>query len=293
MGFFMDMHGNNVVTKMVFVIVVLMLSAKVNGVQFGNFLGDFEPTFGDHRVKTFGGKLLSLSLDKFSGAGFRSKKDYLFGRVDMEMKLVPGDSSGTVTTFYLTSDQSTGRHDEIDFEFLGNVSGQPYTVHTNVFSQGKGDREQQFHLWFDPTLNFHTYSIVWNTRLIMFLVDNTPIRVFRSNEDMGVPFPRNQPMKIQCSLWSADWATQGGLVKTDWNKAPFVAYYRNYNIDGCEGMSGKSACANSPGSWRTHDLDAFGRRRLRWVQTNYMIYNYCKDTKRYPQGPPKECTRSE
>ncbi|CAJ2677519.1 xyloglucan endotransglucosylase/hydrolase 2 [Trifolium pratense] len=270
-----------------FMLIGIMVSSMVASCA-GSFYQDFDLTWGDNRAKIFsGGQLLSLSLDKVSGSGFKSKKEYLFGRIDMQLKLVAGNSAGTVTAYYLSSQGPT--HDEIDFEFLGNTSGDPYILHTNIFTLGKGNREQQFYLWFDPTRNFHTYSIIWKPQHIIFLVDNIPIRVFKNVESIGVPFPKNQPMRIYSSLWNADdWATRGGLVKTDWSKAPFTAYYRNFKATQFSTKSTSSA--NSDADWQINELDAYGRRRLRWVQKYFMIYNYCNDLKRFPQGVPVECS---
>ncbi|CAN1258919.1 Probable xyloglucan endotransglucosylase/hydrolase protein 16, partial [Linum perenne] len=170
----------------------------------GNFYDEFDLTWGGDRAKIFGGggQMLSLSLDRASGSGFRSKKEYLFGRIDVQLKLVAGNSAGTVTAYYLSSQGPT--HDEIDFEFLD------------------------------------------------------------------------------------DWATRGGLVKTDWSRAPFTAYYRNFQA---------THLASSPnsvagGDWESNELNAYGRRRLRWVQRYFMVYNYCADSKRFPQGFPVECKGS-
>ncbi|KAJ9548624.1 hypothetical protein OSB04_021167 [Centaurea solstitialis] len=268
-------------------LLLVVLAASLVSADFYN---EFDITWGDGRGKIVNADHLTLSLDNSSGSGFESRNEYMFGKIDMQLKLVAGNSAGTVTAYYLSSKGSNW--DEIDFEFLGNLSGDPYTLHTNVFSQGKGNREQQFHLWFDPTADFHTYSILWNPKTIIFSVDGTPIRELKNAESIGVPFPRDQPMRIHSSLWSADdWATRGGLVKTDWTKAPFIASYKNFKADACVVSSGKSSCTgkSSNPAWLSEGLDNTKQERLRWAQKNYMIYNYCTDSKRFPQGFPAEC----
>nr|XP_029118013.1 probable xyloglucan endotransglucosylase/hydrolase protein B isoform X2 [Elaeis guineensis] len=254
------------------------------------FQKNYVPTWaGDHIKYYNGGNEIQLYLDKYTGTGFQSKGSYLFGHFSMQIKMVPGDSAGTVTAFY------NSEHDEIDFEFLGNRTGQPYILQTNVFTGGKGDREQRIYLWFDPTKDYHSYSVLWNLYQIVFFVDDIPIRVFKNSKDLGVRYPFNQPMKIYSSLWNADdWATRGGLEKTDWSKAPFVAAYRGFHIDGCEASAEAKFCATQGRRWwdqkEFQDLDGYQYRRLRWVRQKYTIYNYCTDRSRYPTMLP-ECRR--
>jgi len=37
-----------------------------------------------------------------AGAGFGSKSKYMFGKATIQLKLVEGDSAGTVTAFYVS-----------------------------------------------------------------------------------------------------------------------------------------------------------------------------------------------
>jgi xyloglucan:xyloglucosyl transferase len=264
------------------------------------FAKDFNITWApDHTALLDNDQILELKLDNTSGSAFRSINQFLFGNITMQIKLVPNNSAGTVTAYYLSSPwtQPIDTHDELDFEFLGNLSGQPYILQTNVFANGTGDREQRLFLWFDPTTDFHTYGILWNHRQIVFLVDNVPIRLFTNNEVLGLAYPDHQPMNIYSSLWNGEqWATQGGRIKIDWAAAPFIATYTNYNLDACVAEDANAPCASfAANNWwdggAYQILSADQIDKLRWVEQNYMVYDYCTDTKRY-NVTPVECAQN-
>ncbi|XP_059066821.1 xyloglucan endotransglucosylase protein 2-like [Cryptomeria japonica] len=100
----------------------------------------------DHIKQIDGGKQVDLVLDKSIGIGFKSKGEYLFGHFSMTIKMVPGDSVGVVTAFSVQLSSQNLEHDDINFEFLGNTTMQPYILQTNLFSERKSNREQHIYL---------------------------------------------------------------------------------------------------------------------------------------------------
>ena len=162
----------------------LLVCSCIATASAGNFYQDFDVTWGGARAKILNnGELLTLSLYKTSGSGFQSKNEYLFGKIDMQLKVVLGNSAGTVTAHYLSSQGPT--HNEIEWSISSSLgtSVETHTLSTPMcFTQGKGNTEQQFNWWFDPTKDFHTYSILWNPRHVIFSVDRIPIRDFKNRE---------------------------------------------------------------------------------------------------------------
>ncbi|KAB5519838.1 hypothetical protein DKX38_024157 [Salix brachista] len=82
-------RGSDVIIVLVGNKTDLVEKRSIESSMGGDFFRDFDITWGDQRAKILnGGQLLTLSLDKDSGSGFRSKNEYLFGRIDMQIKLV-------------------------------------------------------------------------------------------------------------------------------------------------------------------------------------------------------------
>jgi xyloglucan:xyloglucosyl transferase len=234
------------------------------------------------------GRAVTITLDTISSAQVNSRDEFLFGIFGAWIKLPAFDSAGTITTFYLTSDGPN--HCEFDFEFLGNKTGEPFLVHTNVFVDGEGAREQEiFPDGFDPTADFHYYSFEWSADNVVWRIDHSAIREFRNLVNLvpDAKFCTDQPMRLIFSIWDgSNWATRGGRDPINWTDAPFNATYTDFYSDGCvASVLGVQACQSDSRAHRPA-LAAWEVDYMRYIRSNPALvhHNYCNR----PIMPP-EC----
>lgn len=136
---------------------------------------------------------------------------------------------------------------------------------------------------------------------LSWYVDSIPIRVFRNYENEGIGYPNKQGMRVYTSLWNAEnWATRGGLVKTDWSGAPFSARFHHFRARACKwnGAASINHCSSTvSANWWTSpiykQLSHAQIGYLKWVRNNFMTYDYCTDYKRFNGQIPPECFRPQ
>ncbi|KAK6915602.1 hypothetical protein RJ641_020719 [Dillenia turbinata] len=73
------------------------------------------------------------------------------------------------------------------------------------------------------------------------------------------------------------WATRGGLEKIDCSKAPFVASYTSFHVDGCDALTPLKD-PDLQYTWQSWDqrafLDLHGPQygRLQWLRNKFTIF---------------------
>ncbi|XP_066394245.1 probable xyloglucan endotransglucosylase/hydrolase protein 28 [Miscanthus floridulus] len=239
------------------------------------------------------GRRVRLTLDESTGAGFASQDVFLHGFFSAAIKLPADYAAGVVVAFYLSNgDVYEKTHDELDFEFLGNVRGREWRVQTNVYGNGSthAGREERYDLPFDPTDDFHHYSILWTRDRIIFYVDETPIREVVRTAAMGAAFP-SKPMSLYATMWDGSaWATLGGRYRVNYKYAPFVAEFADLAIQGCavDPTDRSSAAAAAASSSCGAGLDPLAvssaeqRAAMAAFRRAHTSYSYCHDRRRYP-----------
>ncbi|XAR65055.1 Xyloglucan:xyloglucosyl transferase, partial [Bertholletia excelsa] len=243
------------------------------------------------------GSNADIILDKSSGSGLVSYNKYNYGFFSAGIKLPSGFTSGVVVAFYLSNaDVFPQNHDEIDFELLGHEKRRRWVLQTNIYGHGsdRTGREEKIYLWFDPTQEFHQYSILWNSHHIVFLVDNVPVRELVNYANISSFYP-SKPMSVYATIWDgSDWATHGGKYPVNYKYSPFVASFGGMEMEGCIqhptiSCSRRSRSRSDPVRGQEFfKLSPEQINALKWARKNLLFYSYCRDTNRYKVLPP-EC----
>ncbi|CAL4937165.1 unnamed protein product [Urochloa decumbens] len=294
-------------------LITMLMTRRVEASTMA-FDEGFIPLFGEANMeRSPDGRAVSLTLNRYSGSGFISSHYYHHGFFSAAIRLPKDHTAGVVVAFYLSNgDVFEKKHDELDFEFLGNRRRHEWRLQTNVYGNGSTERgrEERYLMPFDPTSDSesHRFSILWSSRAVIFYVDGVPVREVPSRgsgaTDMGGDYP-SKPMAVYATIWDGStWATDNGRYKVNYKRGPFTADFSDLVLRGCPAAAVRlddpaalqlqlqlasageegDRCAGAEFELMTPRKRAEMRR---WRQRQ-MLYTVCYDTNRYPVPFP-EC----
>ncbi|URD80876.1 xyloglucan endotransglucosylase hydrolase protein 30 [Musa troglodytarum] len=249
-------------------VVTVTAAFDVTAVPFDE---GFSHLFGnDNLVRSSDGRTARLTLNRYSANDM-----YHHGFFSASIKLPSDYTAGVVVAFYTSNgDLFEKTHDELDFEFLGNVRGKDWRIQTNVYGNGSTSRGREER----------------------FYVDDTPVREVVRSDAMGGDYP-SKPMSVYATIWDGStWATGNGKYKVNYKYEPFVSDFSDLVLRGCRAdpiqqvdSAAARRCAEANDELLAADFALMTpkkRAAMRRFRERYMAYSFCYDTNRYPVAFP-------
>lgn len=155
----------------------------------------------------------------FSGAEYRTKEKYLYGKFVVRAKFAPG--SGVVSSFFTFRDPIRPRWNEIDIEVLGkDMSVMQFT---HWWDRSPNYIPKYFKLDFDMDKEFHEYDFQWTPDYIAWSIDGK--EMYRVTENIC-----DLSQQIMMNIWitnNDDWAGKfDRSVLPTFSEYDYVKYYK-------------------------------------------------------------------
>lgn len=148
--------------------------------------------------------MLTLNLEQkdchsktHASGNYQTYSTYKYGKYTVRMKA--SDVNGTISSMFVYTGTSDGTdHDEIDFEIFGK---DPTTMQVNYWRNGN-EHPQSIDLWFNASVDYHTYSFIWSSDSIKWYVDDVLVHSVNENnrnDNDSLPITAG---KIMINLWA-------------------------------------------------------------------------------------------
>ena len=181
-------------------------------------------------------KILNVQGQRtFYSGELRSHDFYSYGCYEIDIK--PIRAPGVVTSFFLFAGpydkpaDGSGRHNEIDIEFLGSNTNMVQFNFWTDDDEYANTHETLIFLDFDASEDFHRYGIYWGEQHLEWFVDGKSVLKVRNNKFDPLPNSKNSKLRVMANVWATDaeisnWA---GLFNTEQRKA-HKAKYRHFSF---------------------------------------------------------------